>query len=96
MGLRGYRILLWKKYFDTGYSLTNYVFKLIAVFGLTSQMLKSTIIVLILYSFGCLILGRWWLYSRLLDTELEISNMFDPFVKDMRTKFDIKERETFK
>ena len=94
--MRGYKPLLWKKYFDTGYGLTNYLFKVIAVFGLTANMLKTTVIAILIYSVGCVILGRIWLYSRLVDTETEISNMFNPFVKDMRKKFNIKERETFK
>ena len=96
MGLRLYKPLLWKRYFDTGYSLTNYFFKIVAVFGLTSGRTKETMITLFVYSFFCLILGRFWLYSRLADTEKEISNMFDPFVKDMREKFGIKEKEKFK
>jgi len=94
--MRGYKLLLWKKYFDTGYGLTNYIFKLIAVFGLTSSMVKETFIILSAYTIGCLILGRLWLYSRMLETETEIANMFNPFVKDMRKKFGIKEKETFK
>lgn len=94
--MKGYRILLWKKYFDTGYGLTNYLFKLIAVFGLTTQKFKTTFIVLFLYTIACFLLGRLWLYSRLADTETEISNIFNPFVYDVRKKLKIKERQGFK
>jgi len=96
MALRLYKPILWKKYFDTGYGLTNYIFKVIAVFGLTANMIKTTIIFVLIYSVFCLILGRLWLYSHLIDTETEISNMFNPFVKDMREKFGIPNKETFK
>ena len=94
--MRGYKFLLWKRYFDTGYGLTNYIFKLIAVLGLTSQMVKETFLILFVYSIGCLILGRIWLYSGLQHTETEIGNMFNPFVDDMRNKFGIPKKEKFK
>lgn len=94
--MKGYKFLLWKKYFDTGYGLSNYVFKLIAVFGLASQRVGDTFIILGAYSFACFIVGRWWLYSDMLSTETEIQNMFNPFVTEMRKKFKIKQKQTFK
>jgi len=84
MELKGFKLLLAKAYFDKGYSLTNYFFKLVAVFGLTTQMAQETFIILFCYSIFCYFFGRWWYAHHLVETETEINNMFNPFVKEMR------------
>lgn len=84
MALRGYKILLAKAYFDKGYGLTNYLFKLIAVFGLTTQLVKSTAIIIAIYSVSCYIIGRLWYKYKFIETENEISNIFNPFQREMR------------
>ena len=86
MGLRCFRPLIAKAYFDKGYGLTHYFFKLVAVFGLTTQLTEATFTVLFLYSVGCYVLGRYWYNSKLIETEVEIGNIFNPFVREMREK----------
>ena len=90
MVLRGYKILLAKAYFDKGYGLTNYFFKLVAVFGLTSAMLKTTFYILFVYSISCYFIGRWWYNSKIIDTENEINNIYNPFQRQVRDKLNIK------
>lgn len=78
------KILISKAYFDKGYGLTNYFFKLVAVFGLTTGFAKATFIVLFFYTGLCYVLGRFWFNTGLLDTENEIQNRFNPFQKEVR------------
>ena len=84
-----YRILLWKAYFEKGYSLSHYLFKLIAVLGLTSNQLKATFVAVGIYSILCLILGRLWWKYKLVDTEIEINNLVNPFVREMRDSIGV-------
>jgi len=86
MELRLFKILIAKAYFDKGYGLTNYLFKIIAVFGLATQMASETFIALAIYSIGCYALGRLWYKKKYIETENEIANMFNPFVREMREK----------
>ena len=87
--MRWFKLLLAKAYFDKGYSLTHYFFKLVAVFGLTSQMVKETFFILFFYSLGCYVLGRIWYKYKLIETENEIDNIFNPFQQEMRKKLGI-------
>lgn len=89
--MKGYKfkILLAKAYFDKGYGLTNYFFKLVAVFGLTTQLAKATFYILFFYSFLCYFIGRWWYKYKFIEVENEINNIFNPFQREMRKKFGI-------
>ena len=79
MGQKLYKLFLQKAYFDRGYGYTNYFFKLIAVFGLTSQMIRETIWILVFYTIGCYILGRYAHMHEWVDTENDVANQFNPF-----------------
>jgi len=79
-----YRILLTKFYFEKGYAQTHYFFKLTAIFGLTTQLVKETFITLFLYSVSCYFLGKWWCKKELVHTENEIANIFNPFQIEVR------------
>ena len=84
-----FRLMLKKKYFDKGYGLTHYLFKLIAVFGLTSSKLQETFIALIIYTLLCFVLGYFWLKYNLYNAELEVDNQFNPFQQELRKKLNI-------
>lgn len=92
--LRGYDFFLNKAYFDKGYGFTNYIFKLIAVFGLTSQELMTTIWILGFYSLFCYFFGRWLYNSKLVLAETEVSNRFNLFVQEMRAMSGAKSLNT--
>ena len=89
-GLKLYKPLLWKFYFDKGIGLTSYVKYLFALLGFYSLQkdipMEFLLFLGIAYAVFCLILGRLWCYFNLVDTETEITNIFNPFVKQVRHK----------
>jgi len=90
MGLRGYKFLIAKAYFDKGWGLTGYIKYIIALFGISSLNVKRTLIVGVIYGISCYFLGRIWFKYRLVDTENEIQNRFNPFQKEVREKLKIE------
>ena len=80
---------MWKAYFDKGLGLTNYLKYVIAFFGLASNDVKSTMLVALFYAIFCFILGWAWYRFKLIETEIEIHNNFDMFVREMRGNFGI-------
>ena len=86
---KAFRPLVAKIYFDTGWGLTSYLKYLIALFGISTLNVKATLIIAFFYGIGCYVLGRIWYKYRIVDIEHEISNRFNPFVGEMREKFDI-------
>ena len=91
--MRGYKILLWKAYFDQGYGVTGYLKFIIAFFGLASRDVISTLIFSFIYGLLCFLVGYLWFKYNLIDTEQEIRNRFNPFVKEMRNSV---KRKVFK
>ena len=83
------KILLQKRYFDTGYGITSYIKVVVAIFGIgaiaTGDKLFPIILIL-LYGAFCYILG--WAYFKYgwYTIDLEITNKFNLFVKEMRKK----------
>ena len=85
--MKYFKFALHKAFFEKGYSLSHYLFKVIAVFGLTSQAMTSTFIMVLIYTLGCYIGGRWAYQSGLARAEIEVSNIYNLFVNEMRAKF---------
>lgn len=83
------KLCLHKAYFECGYGLTHYLFKVIAVLGLTSQALTATIYATMGYTVGCYLLGWGWYNSQFREAEIEIQNQFNPFVKEMRNSYSV-------
>ena len=92
--LRLYKFLLWKTYVDKGLALMNYPTKALMVVGIGATVqdypLNNIILFSFIYAFFCLILGRLWLRYRLLDTEQEIMNIFNPFCREVREAINTK------
>lgn len=82
-----YKILLWKAYFDKGYGVTSYIKWFIALIGITGFKTSLTLMLFCLYGFSCLIIGRLWYKFKLIDTEHEVQNIVNPFVREMRQTF---------
>lgn len=86
--MRFFKFLLWKAYFDRGWGLLNQVKYGIVLLGLyesvTAQSIKITIVIGFIYCFACLIAGRLWFKYKLIETENEIDNIFNPFQKEVR------------
>lgn len=85
--LRFYKLALHKAYFEKGYSLTNYVKYLIALFGLSSLNVKVTLSLGVVYAFFCYFIGLGWYRFGFIEAEIEVSNQFNLFVKQVREKF---------
>lgn len=81
-----YRLMLYQTYFDTGYSLTRYLFYMVALFGLTTQDLFHTLALAVVYGISCFFLG--WLYFKhhWADAKAEVSNNYNPFVRHVKRK----------
>lgn len=83
-----FRFLLWKRYFDTGYSLTNYVKYGIALFGISSLDVASTLIIGVVYGLLCFVIGWLWYKHKFVEADNEISNRFNLFMREMREMRD--------
>jgi len=84
MELRWFKPLLAKAYFDKGMSLTNLLKYAVALFAIKIPSSKYAILAGVLYVIFCYILGRLWFKLKLIETEIEIGNIFNPFVREMR------------
>lgn len=97
--IRGYRWwfpILMKFYFDKGLGLTSYMKYIIYAAGFASLKTnfisgKFLVIFGISYVVFCLILGWAYVKYRLIDTENEILNLFNPFQRQVRSKLEIAE-----
>lgn len=79
-----FKFLLWKRYFDTGYTITSYVKYLIALFGISSLNVKDTIFLGLVYAVACLIIGYFWFNREFAELDNEISNYYNLFTREMR------------
>ena len=79
-----YRFCLWKAFFEKGYGLTHYFFKLMAVVGIAANNWEATFYFGIGYAILALILGRLWFAYGLINQEHEVQNIVNPFVQEMR------------
>ena len=90
---RKYKILLWKRYFDTGYGLTSYLKYGIALFGLSSLNVSQTLTLGIAYGLLCFVFGWIWYRYQFVEVENEISNRFNLFAREMREMKQRVERQ---
>jgi len=79
-----YKTVKVKAYFDKGYGLTHYIKYVIAIFGITSNMLGLTMFIVFLYIPVCFLIGWWWLNHGWYTREIEVGNEFNQFVGEMR------------
>lgn len=92
-----YKLLIHKAYLDKGMSITNYAKYMIAFFGIASSSAKWTLIIGAFYGVFCYLLGFFWFKYKLYNAEIEISNQYNEFVKEVRTKISGQNiNETFK
>ena len=85
--MRAYKLLLWKAYFDKGWSLTNQFKYVVAFLGLFNLVdVEKALWLIGIYLIGCLVVGWVWFNSGLIDTENEVQNHFNPFQREVREK----------
>ena len=79
-----YKLLLWKKYFDTGYSLTSqFKYAFIAV-AAAWQNTKWIFILGGLYGILCFPLGYYFYRYNWIEAEAEVGNRFNKFQREVR------------
>ena len=75
MELRCFKLLLWKRYFDTGYGITSYAKYIVAMIGV-GEVVKGNITTLLIiglaYAAICFLIGWAYIYFKLIETDLEI------------------------
>lgn len=91
-----YKILLWKGYYDKGFSITS-TFKYIFYFlGISFGILEDTQFIHylsyagIVYLVGCVPLGYLWYRYNWIEAEQEVNNRYNLFQKDVRKTLNIK------
>ena len=84
--MRFYRFILHKSYFDKGFSLLNYFKYFVALVGFKFLSVKQIILTGIIYGIVCYMIGFVWFKLRIVDSELEVNNQYNPFVDEVRRK----------
>jgi len=83
------KFALHKRYFDTGMGTLNYLKYVLVAFGFSSLNVKATMLLALAFAVVSYFVGWWWLNYGMVNAETEISNLYNPFVKEMREKFGI-------
>lgn len=84
-------ICMQKAYFEKGNSIINYAKYLIAFFGLASQDIYTTMILGVAYGITAYIIGVIWYRSQFIEAEIEVGNIFNIFVKEVRRELNKKQ-----
>lgn len=85
-----FKFTLWKTYFDKGYSWLSWpkyiILLMMGADTIASQgkNIKRLIIFGLIYTIFCFILGRILFKKRFVEAEMEVGNIFNPFVKEVR------------
>lgn len=85
------KILKQKRYFDIGYGMSSYIKLIVAVVGIGGIIAGSKILVaimLLLYALFCYIFGWAFVKYGWYTAEIEVGNMFNLFVKEMRKTYN--------
>ena len=84
------KILKQKRYFDIGYGWSSYIKVIVAIIGIggiVAGISKTFIaIMLFLYALFCYIFGWAFIKYGWYEAEIEVGNIFNLFVKEMRKK----------
>ena len=93
--MKWYKFALWKAYFDKGYSLLSYPKYILILMGVGDVIAsggKSTnvIVIGILFGLFCFALGWFWYAKQIVNAEIEVSNQYNQFVKEMRKVYKYK------
>jgi len=87
--MKYFKFALHKSYFEKGYSLSHYFFKIIAIFGLTTQDLKNTMLMIAAYSILIYVLGWVWYRFGFVLAEAEVANQYNLFQQEMRKVYKV-------
>ena len=86
--MRFYKIAFLEACFNKGYGVTAPVKYLIAIFGISTAIITEEMKLVLILGFGyvifCLILGYILYKLKYVNAQIEVSNQFNPFVKEVR------------
>lgn len=78
------KLQLQRNYVSQGKAMFGFIYGLIALFGISSRDVKTTLILGVIYSFFCYFAGRYLYKHRWVEADIEAGNRYNPFVKEMR------------
>jgi len=81
-----FNLLLHKAYLDKGIYVLNYFKVLIVAFAFASNNVFQTFVFAGIVALLAYVVGRLWYKHKLIDTENEINNIFNPFQREVREK----------
>ena len=88
--MKYYKFALLKSYFDEGYGLTSFPKYALTAIGIGSTIITKSIITVIIgavvYGIACFLIGLWSFKSGFREAQIEVSNKYNLFVKQMRKK----------
>lgn len=79
-----FKVNLHKSYFGDGKAVIGFLWGFIALFGIASRDVKTTLILAIVYNILAYIVGRYWYNHGWKAAEVEVNNYINPFVREMR------------
>ena len=88
--MKYYTFCLWKAWFDKGYSLSSYPKWIFAIAALKLSNIKLVIILGLIYTFACFLIGWLWYKYDVILAEAEVGNQYNLFQKEMRAKLKSK------
>ena len=88
-----FRLLLWKNYFDKGFSLLNNFKYIVVLFGIQEITQQGnytfTLYLMLGWVIASFFLGWWWYRYGWYSAEIEVGNKINPFVQQMRKKLKV-------
>lgn len=84
------KVAIHKNYFDAGLGLTSYFKYFIGGYALSSLNIEKTLWLTLFYGVACYFLGIILFKTGWIEANTEVSNRFNPFVKEMRKKINGK------
>jgi hypothetical protein len=89
-----YKICLWKIYFETGYSITNYLKYPLLLFGILNEISITTAIWgAVIYGIICFIIGYFWFKSDFAKASSEVGNRYNKLAIEIRKGVKVKIRK---
>ena len=80
---------LQRNYISQGKAMFGFVWELILIFGIASGNAKATLTLGISYYIFSYFMGRYLYHHQWVSADMEAGNRFNPFCKEVRSKFGI-------
>ena len=84
--MKFYKFVLWKTYFEKGYSITSYLKYVVAIAAIKIDSLVTIAWIGVFYAIACFLLGKLWFKYGFMEAEYEVQNNVNPFVREMRKR----------